>query len=333
MDSLVLTIDTALGGHMMDIETAQRTLKKALCEAESTAAFTFRVLGRVSLAADYFRKVAIFEESYNVNGARLHNTVETDGRFLSAAWAVFFAEHGFNVALRTGRGTYGRMWSTPQRALRHLRRAGCSTWLLADVDDAVAANPDKAYAYCKKNGFSHVRMAAPPYGKGLNNAGYAHFLCRVFDRWYNDFSKGEYHSMQLFNSCIQTMLSIAAGGRPAGSCCSCPPHVDTDGSVYPCRYYRTRRYRLGNVRENDGFADLLTGNTYCMFAAPSATLHVDCQVCSWLPVCGGACWRERDPVKNGQPPKSRHCAAYKTFFSHAAPRMAAIAVKLENFRA
>ncbi len=325
------------GGAQMDSSTLQYTVKRAFAEAPGYAGFLFEGDAPLSVGQEFYDMFLLFEEAYNAHSTRVARCIKASAGGITEKWAAYFAAHGFSVSLADTGRTASRFavhragaWKAQlAKAARRLNRAGAACTVHARVTRDMAARPEKAYAFYKKHGLANIRFS-PPENTARNrrsapeNKAYADFLCRVFDLWYGDFKDGAYQSVRAFDNYISMML----GGEPesceTGGICNCAPLVDADGCVYPCGFYRTPRYRLGNVRVHS-FAEMLAGGAQQRFSAPSAVLPPECHVCPWLDMCGGGCWHEREPARNGLPAKDRYCAARKAFFSHAMPRMAEIA--------
>jgi uncharacterized protein len=152
-------------------------------------------------------------------------------------------------------------------------------------------------------------------------------LCRFFDLWREDFTKGEYVSVRAFDNYVR----MAAGQRP-DSCsmtgrCRAYPLIEADGSVYPCDFYAISEYPLGNIADKS-FEELLTGEIARLFESATATIPSECAQCEFFPLCGGGCRRDREAAPGKPIGANRFCEAYKTFFGHAAPALRDIAISL-----
>jgi uncharacterized protein len=145
----------------------------------------------------------------------------------------------------------------------------------------------------------------------------------MFELWSNDFQAGKKIEVRFFSNLVQ----MAAGYQPeaCGMCGHCTPYpvVEGDGSVYPCDFYVTDEWRLGNV--SDGFEAMLSGRRIKEFALPSETIDDACRACPHFALCRGGCRRWREPVIGGIPSINCLCDDYKLFFtkcSEAIYRMA-----------
>lgn len=105
--------------------------------------------------------------------------------------------------------------------------------------------------------------------------------------------------------------------------------VEADGSVYPCDFYVTDAWRLGNLA-NQSLEQLRNSPTAMHFEAQS-TVPADCRACQWYPLCRGGCRRDRE-LPDGSVEANVFCSAYQTFFTHAAGRLQQLAQQLSGRR-
>ena len=323
---------------LMQPEVLEALVRRALAEAEGFCSFTFQG-GEPTLAGlDFFRRLPELEQKYNVRGLPIRHAIQTNGLTLDEEWARFLRENHFlaglsidgtrelHDALRPdaeGNGTYARA----VRAAALLERHQVEYNVLCVVNNAVARHPQRVYAALRKyrylqfipclDGLDGQRM---PWS--LEPERYGEFLKGVFDGYYADFFSGAPVSVRGFDNYVGMLL-----GRPPESCgmsgvCACGFVTEADGSVYPCDFYALDEYRLGDVR-TDSFEALR--NAAEPFLRPSRLIHGDCRRCEWFPLCRGGCRRERETAPDGSAGKNRLCAAYRSFFAYAYPRMQRLA--------
>lgn len=333
-------------GHMKP-ETLEQLVKKALAETTGHCVFGFQG-GEPTLAGmNFFRSLIELEDKYNIHGAKIEHTMQTNGLILDEAWAAFLAEHDFLVGISidaskqvhdamridaAGKGTHSRC----MRAARLLEKSGGRYNILSVVTRQLAAHPDKAYRFYKQSGFRFLQFIPcldgleedhGAHGHSLTAVQYGKFLCRIFDLWYADFVSGDYYSIRIFDNYIRIIA-----GQPPENCamagrCNAYLLVEADGSVFPCDFYAVDEHRLGNIL-TDEIPDLLTGTAARGFMEASHCIHPDCENCSYFAICRGGCRRDREPVVDGMPAKNIYCEAYKLLFAHALPRMTQIARQL-----
>ena len=119
-------------------------------------------------------------------------------------------------------------------------------------------------------------------------------------------------------------------GMPPSSCamqgrCGGYFTVKADGSVYPCDFYVTDKYKMGNILKSSFFT-LSKSEVAANFIESSSTLSEECKSCSWRPLCRGGCRRHREPF----PSLFKFCKAYKYFFENSYGKMLKIVDMLNN---
>lgn len=75
--------------------------------------------------------------------------------------------------------------------------------------------------------------------------------------------------------------------------------IESDGSVYPCDFYCTDEYLLGNISDKDFFT-LEHTNKAVEFIKESLVVDETCKSCEYYMLCKGGCKRERRDVENAR---------------------------------
>ena len=299
--------------------------------------------GEPTLAGlDFFRHFVSQVEAKNQKNVRVVYAIQTNGLLLTEEWAVFFREHGFLVGISmdgeksihdelrpdaAGKGT----WNRVEKTVRLLQKHGVDTNLLCVVSRRCAKSPIKVYRSLKKTGVNYLQFipCLDPLGEehgsmphSLLPEIYADFLCRLFDKWYQDWRVGNYTSVRLFDDYVHLMM-----GQPAGTCSTCGACggylvVEGNGSVYPCDFYCVDDWRLGSIC-SQSLSELLNGETQCRFLSRGQTVPAECAVCRWKPLCMGGC--KRDWTESDEGTSNYFCPAFQKFFAYAESRLAEIA--------
>ena len=86
---------------------------------------------------------------------------------------------------------------------------------------------------------------------------------------------------------------------------------ESNGNIYPCDFYCTDEYLLGNITEKD-FTELATCKTAKDFICESIEVPQRCKTCRLYPICrAGGCKRTQL--------SEDYCEAYKKFFTACLP--------------
>jgi len=163
-------------------------------------------------------------------------------------------------------------------------------------------------------------------------ADYGDFLCKIYDVWVRRDVGRTF--VQLFDVAL-----CAWAGVPAPLCvfrekCGSALAIEHNGDVFSCDHFVYPKFRLGNVL-HDSLARLADVPAQKNFGAlKSAALPRVCRKCGVRFACNGECPKHRFLyAPDGEPGLNYFCAAYKKFFTHAAPTMSRMKALLEQERA
>lgn len=334
--------ETGVVGRMSTdtLEVIVSRVLGAASEPGTPCVFMFQG-GEPTLAGlDFYRALEGYVKKYNTQGLRVGYAIQTNGFAINEQWAELFARMKFLVGLSldgtrelhdanrrtpSGRGTFDAV----MQAARLFLRYGVEFNILSVVTDMTARGALKLHNFFDAQGFRYQQYipCLDPLCHGgeqhtaLSAERYAAFLCRTFDAWYDDLSRGKY----VYNRTFENYMAILLGRAPenCGMAGVCSPQyvIEADGGVYPCDFYVLDEYRLGNIL-SDSFESMDARREELGFIARSRELHPDCRDCRYFALCRGGCYRERIDTGDGSGiPKNRFCAAYLKFFPYAAERL------------
>ena len=87
--------------------------------------------------------------------------------------------------------------------------------------------------------------------------------------------------------------------------------AESNGNIYPCDFYCTDEYLLGNINTND-FETMANCETATKFLKESFFVPEKCRACKLYPMCrAGGCKRTRQ--------SEDYCEAYQKFFAECLP--------------
>jgi len=333
---------------LMTDETAVLLVDRAFELGASTYSFGFQG-GEPTLAGlPFFRRFVSLVKERKRAGDRVDWALQTNGVLIDEHWARFLKDEGFLVGLsldgpkllhdavridRQGRGSHGQVLA----GLAALQAAEVPVNALCVVTDHIAANAAQVYRYLRRRGLHWMQfipclepldatLEASAGGQpwSLHPETYGRFLKTLFDLWYDDHRRGTPASIRWFDNLVDMVL-----GQPPENCgmagiCSAYFTVEADGSVYPCDFYVTDAWRLGNIRDQP-LSTLMSSETARRFVSSSEPVDPACQGCFAFPLCRGGCRRDREPFASGLPGLNRYCKAYKDFFGYAGERLVAMA--------
>ena len=322
-------------GRRMSLDTLEKAVRRVVRSADSQAHFVFQG-GEPTLAGlPFFEALLRFQRMYSPPGLTVSNAIQTNGLDLSDEMIAFLAREHFLVGVSLdgdalihdqyrldarGEGTYARVKST----LDKLLAAGADCNVLCVVTRDAAARPDavfnalRPYAWLQFIPCLDPLDGAPqPYS--LSGEDYARFLCRTFDLYEKAYWKGQPVSIRVFDNWLGMIAGYAPENCAMCGQCGASLMMEWDGSLYPCDFYGTDEWYLGNITESS-FQKILSSPLERKFQALSLPVPDTCRACPWYGLCRNGCRRERGPDQ-----VHRWCAAYRQFFEYAYPRMRTMA--------
>ena len=314
----------------MDENTAEILIKKALSYAKGEQiAFAFQG-GEPTLAGlDFFRFFCDTVKKNNVDGSPVFYGIQTNGTLINEDWARFFYENNFLVGLSLDGDSEGNKFrKKPSGTNSFYQILSCAELLkkhnvqfniLTVLTGYCAENGERIYRYFRDKGFGYLQFipCLRPFGSDeqselyMTAGQYADFLIRVFNLYVKDYVRHNYVSVRQFDNWVRLYL----GQRPE-QCgilghCTYQFVAEGNGNIYPCDFYCTDKYLLGNVK-NDDFSEMARCETAQAFIKESLEISAECKNCRLFPMCrGGGCKRLRE--------SGDYCEAYKKFFSSCLP--------------
>ncbi len=273
---------------------------------------------------------------------RLEFALQTNATRLDEQWAQFLHDHRVLVGISIdglprfhngcrpdlqGNGTYNRV----MESVALMRKYQVEFNVLCTLTSDIARHPNQIWNWICQNDFSFVQFTPcldeldtpgkSPYA--LHPKKYASFYIRMFELWFQDYRRGKYRSIKLFDD----VVNLLAYGIPT-ACgihgeCQCQLIVESDGSTYPCDFYCVDQYRLGDLRE-DSFAEMTQSQVAKSFLIRPREKMRPCDSCPYRNFCGGGCRRMQREVYCA--PGDKECG-YREFLDYAMPALQQIALQ------
>ena len=326
---------------IMTEEVLETLTRRAFAAAERSLTFVFQGGEPLLAGLDFFRTVIALQKKYNSRGIAVYNTLQTNGTLIDNEFAVFFAENRFLVGVSldgdrvlhdtyrrfpNGSGSYDRVLA----GIDLLQKHGVDFNILAVISKKSAENPAAVYESLKKYRYLQFIPLIDDFGSAgaefsPDAAAYGRFLTETFALYHRDIMRGTYVSVRDFDSYIHMVR-----GLPPSSCamqgrCGGYFTVEADGGVYPCDFYVTDEYKIGNITESSFFS-LAKSEKLRDFVVSSVCTEEKCRGCTWFSLCRGGCRRHREPF----PSVTRFCEAYTYFFAQSIGKMREIAALVEK---
>ena len=331
--------DTADMGFMSE-QTLEAIVREVFAMADGSACFSFQGGEPTLRGLDFYQGFINMQRRYNIKNIPVTNCLQTNGLLIDGEWARFLSENRFLVGLSLdgprelhdrfrrradGSGTYAQV----MKAAESMKRHGVDFNILFTVTSESAAMAGKLYSFFRKNGFDFLQFMPcidPLEGErgkdsfSLRPLEFGVFLRRFFERWSAEVFSGGNISVRYFDN----LVSIAAG-LPPEACsmrgmCSCQFVFEADGSCYPCDFYVTDEWRMGNIN-NLGLNGLFSSTACRRFISSGSRLPEECHACAVRSLCRGGCRRDRENPAM----RNYYCRAYRGFLEYAAPKLKELA--------
>lgn len=317
---------------VMTEDTADNIIKKALDFAGGeSVAFAFQGGEPLIAGLDYFRHFVQKVREENVKGSRIYLSIQTNGTLLTDEWAKFFHDYNFLVGLSLDGDFKNNRFRVDEKrenafyrilnAAEKLKRFKAEFNILTVLTGNCADNIDDIYRFFRSKGFRYLQFipCLRPFGDDseselyMTDSQYADFLIKCFNYYVKDYVRGQYTSVRYFDNIVHLYL-----GNPTEQCgvCGHCTHqfvAEGNGNIYPCDFYCTDEWLLGNINdEGENFDTLAHCGRAIEFLRESLKVEDKCKKCRFYPVCrGGGCKRTREDRD--------YCEAYKKFFSSCLP--------------
>ena len=335
---------------MMTLDTLEDILKKAFEFADGSMVMISFQGGEPLLAGkDFFRGFAAMLPRLNTKRSAVHVGVQTNGTLIDEEWCDIFLKNRYLVGLSLdgdavtnilridakGEDTFDRVSS----AAKMLQAKKVDFNILTVITKPVVDNISRVYSFFRKNKFKHLQFipclkplgmpkADTPesfYENGdeaenmmnaedfhINADDYEIFLKKAFSLYTRDYIDGRYTSIRLFDNFVRLAHSQRAEQCGMNGHCTHQYVIEADGEVYPCDFYCTDEYSLGNILDTD-FAKLERSPKAIKFIEESLGIEEKCKECNYYRLCKNGCKRERIDLDK--------CTAYKNFFPYALPHL------------
>ena len=317
---------------------------------ESTINFSWHGGEPLLAGINFYRNVLRLQSSYNREGRRIVNGIQTNGTLLNEEWCRFFAEEGFIIGMsidgpeephnkfrrtKDDRTTWHKVISGFQLLKKH----SVIPEILCVVNSENVKNPLVIYDFFKHIGAKYITFLPLVEPETDSEGGvsrnsvpseeFGHFLCEVFDTWVeNDIGEIK---IQVFEEVARTafdqehtlcIFKINCGGVPV---------VEHNGDFYSCDHYVDKDSLLGNIMDHSLTSFLESERQKLFGLSKSISLPEYCIECEVRAMCNGECPRNRFILTpEGEPGLNYLCKGYRCFFNHCRPFVEAIAEAWKN---
>ena len=327
----------------MNLTVLEEMLRQILRQDIPQISFVWQGGEPTLMGLDFYRQVVRLQQKWG-RTQMIGNALQTNGILLDKKWAAFLREYQFLVGLSldgpehihdryrcfpNGRGS----WRTVEDRAKLLLDQEIAVNVLSTVTSYSVAFPEEMYDYFCSLGLVYMQFipileVIPETGEiapfSVRAEEYGEFLGRLFDRWFADLKDGyPSSSIRFFDRLLQIHLGQAVGECVALEECGVYLVIEHNGDVYPCDFFVTPEWKLGNVMR-DSLLQLLNSDRQNEFGAMKSDLPKLCRECRWLRYCYGGCSKDRQRLGSHNR-LNPFCRAYQRFFAYAHDRLQAAA--------
>ena len=298
---------------MMNLDVLENIVKKAFEFADSSVSFGFQGGEPTLRGFDFFQKFIELTNKYNSNKIKVNKYIQTNGLSVDEKWSEYFVKNNFLVGLsldgplkvhnvyrkkKNNEGSYHDV----MKAVKIFNKFKVEYNILYVVTSNTVKETKKIYTWFKNNNFNYLQfipcldpmtVKRGSFQYSLTPNLYTKFLNDIFECWYNDFVNGKYISIRF----IDNIVKIVAG-QNAESCdmkghCSIQNVIEANGDIYPCDFFVTKDWLLGNIKDTD-FSAIFKSDKSRKFIEKSFEKPDKCNKCRWNVICRNGCKRYRE---------------------------------------
>jgi len=266
----------------MSIKILERIIARFLDIAGPEAWLCWQGGEPTLMGLDFYLRAVEFEKHYKKKGQRVYNALQTNGLLLDKKWAEFLRDNNFLLGISIdGPAKFHDAYRITKggepthllimEKIKLLQRYNVQFNALAVLTDKNGREPEALFEFFQDTGINYMQfipcLEVNERGDGLasfsiNPDIYGDFLCRMFDKWYNDGAPFCY-----VRDYEEWFIDYVHGTHPS---CTFTPYcggslvVEYNGNVYPCDFFVQPQWLLGSINQTS-LSNLLNGDLYRKF--------------------------------------------------------------------
>lgn len=298
---------------IMSQETAAALIRETLSYADG-GPVTYCFQGGEPLLAgiSFFQDFTETVRRLNTKNSSISYSVQTNGLLIDDAFCRLFREKAFLLGVSldgkekthdryrkdsSGHGTFQQVTAN----IELLKSYGIPFNILSVVTKASAAEIIASWNFFRARDYRYLQfipclnplLQESSYPEICSGPEYFDFQRKLFDLYLEDRLRGRQVSVRHLDN-----LLLLLQGHPVEQCdmigrCLGQLVAEADGSIYPCDFYCTDEYLLGNIN-NASLRELEASPNMKRFREQSLTADGECLKCPVWGLCRGGCRRERE---------------------------------------
>ena len=321
--------------HRMTGETFTALARKAQDPERQAVSYMWQGGEPMLMGLDFFQRAMDIQEKHRAPNQIIANTIQTNGILINDEWAAFFAAHGFlvGISLDGPRDIHNLHRFTRQNRFVFDRVvAACSILkehdvefnILAVVTGDSAAYPLEIYRFLRGQEFHFLQFIdcmevvdgeIAPFS--VEPEAFGKFLCTLFDAWFED--GYPYVNIRLFDNLLQYHVGMVPECCMYKNDCGAYYVIEYNGDVFPCDFFVTRDWLLGNINEHS-IEELRDNPKHIEFTRLRSIPHEKCESCPLVGFCERGCIKFRYWPSQDYRALNYMCEAYRTFYDYSKDR-------------
>jgi uncharacterized protein len=326
----------AEANRKMSLETLERLTKTWLAYSYPNSTFAFQGGEPTLCGPDFFAQLCAWQKQYGRDGQNVSNAMQTNAVLLNEHWCEIFREYHFLLGVsidgpeaihdlyRVNKGGQGT-WKQVMRSIELLQKRRVDFNALCVVNSANVERPKELYKFYKSLGIEYMQFIPlaefDAGGKPLpftpTPEQYGRFLCEMFDLWWPDIRRVR---IRFFDNLAEALAGQKPGACTMHDACDSYVVVEYNGDVYPCDFFVSDEWKLGNIN-SDSWIDIARCKTRYEFAAKKSVPHPACAHCESWGLCRGGCPHLRKNRRGNFEDLDYYCASYKMLFNQGVGKL------------
>lgn len=292
----------------MTTDTARTVIDKVFdyCNQDTVVNFSFQG-GEPLLRGVNFYKDFI-EYCNSKKSIKTEYSIQTNGLLINKEWAALFKENDFLVGISLDGVkeihdslridvNHEKTFTKIMNSIELLKKNDIRFNILTVLSKQLSRHPKELFDFYLEKNFRYIQFI--PCMVDLKNSSDDYTITPIelfdfykvlFELWFNELKKGNYISFNYFDN----LVNLFAGFTP-NQCgflgkCSLQLIVESNGDIYPCDFYATDEYRLGNININT-LKELCSCKEVTDFIHSPRKLSEECGSCDFFNLCYGQCKR------------------------------------------
>ncbi len=302
----------------MSVLTAKRCIDAAAEYKDGEKSIIFQGGEPLLRGKDFYREVLDYAK-----GRGFSFGLQTNGLCLDGEWCDIFKTNGVLVGLsldgdaadnryrtgKNGESTFAQV----SRALKLLQDKGVEHNVSVVVSHGNVERIRDIFDFFVGQGERYLQfipcLKTAEHGLAMTSDVYGSYLLRLFDCYYRAYRDGNYVSVRCMDNYVRLAKHLEAEQCGMNGCCGRQFVVEANGDVFPCDFYCTDGYLLGNIHESDFFQ--LERTPQAVDFLRRREVPKRCRECRYYTLCKGGCRRENEDFDR--------CEGQKAFFDYALP--------------